>query len=109
MKTPKICPYCLKQFEATSNAVKFCSPTCKEQYKILSKKKRCVCSWCNKTFFTMRKKTYCSEDCRLYANARKSEKTVEYHFKPRLSLAEVARLATECGMTYGKYVEKFGI
>ena len=57
----------------------------------------------------MRKKTYCSEDCRLYANARKSEKKEVYSLKPTMTLAQVARLATECGMTYGKYVEKFGI
>ncbi len=109
MKASKICPVCLKQFTASRNAAKFCSQKCKEQHKILCKKKKCVCAWCNKAFYTMRKKTYCSEMCRLYANARISIPQIKKETTPKLSLSEVARLANSCGLTYGKYVQQQGL
>ncbi len=109
MKTSKICPVCLKQFTTTKNATKFCSIECSKEFKKLSKKKKCICAWCNKTFYTMRKKTYCTERCRLYANARISEPVIKKDAKPKMSLQEVAKLARDCGMTYGKYVQQFGL
>ena len=109
MKTSKICPVCLKLFSTEKNAVKFCSTQCSDEYKKLSKRKKCVCAWCNKTFYTMRKRTYCTENCRMYANARISETVIKKPPKPKVSLAEVARLANECGITYGKYVQQYGL
>ena len=109
MTTSKICPICLKQFQTVKNATKFCSGECKAEFLKQSKKKKCICAWCNKTFYTLRKKTYCTDVCRLYANARLSQPVIKKNSKPKISLNEVARLARECGMTYGKYVQHFSL
>lgn len=109
MTISKICPICLIMFQTKNNATKFCSESCKQKHKILSKKKKCICAWCNKAFYTTRKRTYCTELCRMYANARVSTKQHVIKKAPSMSLSEVARLANACGLTYGKYVQQYGL
>ena len=107
MKAKKLCPTCGKEFYTDTNAKKYCSKKC--QKKLIVKRdtmRKCVCAWCNTIFTTPRRRTYCSQECRLYANGRTAELKKEKPKKPSLSIEQVAYLAREAGLTYGMYVQK---
>ena len=71
--------------------------------------------------FTGRRTKYCSEFCRKKAKisnmtaSRKADfeavkpKVMKPKTKPKLSLEEVAKLAKDAGITYGKYVAQHGL
>ena len=104
-KTMK-CPTCGKEFKPFRNAQKYCSVICREKY--YSRKKATMqtyeCSWCGLSFETEHKRKYCCEDCRMRANYRKSRKK-----KNAVELAGIENLARKEGLTYGKYVAKYGL
>jgi predicted nucleic acid-binding Zn ribbon protein len=107
MKTKKICPTCGKEFYTDTNAKKYCSKKC--QKKLVIKKepmRKCTCAWCGAVFTTPRRRTYCTEECRLFANGKTRESRKPKPKKPLFSLEQVARMAKEAGLTYGMYVQK---
>lgn len=113
MKISKICPVCDTEFVTNQNAKKFCSEWCKKKSRRTerdSQHKECVCGWCGITFFSKRRKIYCSNECRLFANGRYSlPKPQSVHKKPCLSIEETVALARLAGMTYGEYVQKHNV
>ena len=78
------------------------------------------CAYCGNKF-TGRRTKYCSEFCRKKAKiakmteSRKADfeaikpKAVKSKTKPKLSIEEVAKLAKDAGLTYGKYVAQHGL
>lgn len=72
------------------------------------------CRWCKKYFEPYSKRQlFCSVECR---EKDRREEVKQRHpkkplpgTKPTLSIKEVVRLAMEEHMTYGKYVEKYGL
>ena len=54
----------------------------------------------------MRRKKYCSKECRLYANGRLIKRK-KVHSAPALTLEQVAILSREAGLSYGQYVQKY--
>ncbi len=101
----RICKSCGKSFTTNANARMYCNSQCAKA----EKKKQPIlwtytCCWCGQKFKAERKRKYCTEDCRLTANGRK--KTGLMLERPDLSLTDVARLAKEEGLSYGKYCLK---
>lgn len=113
MKITKICPVCSREFITSQNAKKFCTEWCKKKSKkseFIPQLKQCTCGWCGITFYSQRRKTYCSTECRLFANGRYSiSKPEPIHKKPCLSIEETVALARLAGMTYGEYVQKHDV
>ena len=68
----KVCSQCGKKFVPNANSQKFCSAQCREKAVRPPKNivRKCICKGCGNMFNTPRKKTYCSEECRMYANGR---------------------------------------
>ena len=102
----KICPHCKKEFERTNNAQKYCSESCRIQAIILRKKRFGKCAFCGKKTEFSEFGKYCSEECRQKAVSMPRRIRMR---KPRISLEEVARLSREAGLTYGRYVQLYGI
>ena len=109
----KTCPVCGKIYYTDQNASKYCSKECMLKAKKPKDKpnRTSVCRGCGKTFVSKRRKWYCTEECRMYANGRgkavcipKKKKT-----KPKYSLAQIAAMANAEGITYGKYVTKYNL
>ncbi len=113
MKTTKICPVCNREFATNQNAKKFCTEWCKKKSKrneYAPQYKKCICGWCGITFQSQRRKIYCSNECRMFANGRYSlakPKSVEK--KQYLSIEQTVALARLAGMTYGEYVQKHNV
>ena len=111
-KTKKVCPCCGEEFETkksengnSRNAQKYCSPQCRKKYASRAYElKDCTCRWCGKDFKAPKRRKYCSDECRLYANGRGKRKS-----KTNKTLIEVAQLAHKEGLTYGQYVAKYGL
>jgi hypothetical protein len=74
-----------------------------------SVEKICVCENCGKEFTTMRRKSYCSNECRFEANGQKRKKANQMKFKPKYTLAQVNALARAEGLTYGQYMARYYI
>lgn len=117
----KNCKLCEKEFMQRASNQIYCSMECKKKafegkYKYVREKpqiKKYICHYCGKEFESERKKMYCSIKCRSKANspyARKDEFELTTLLKPihKKTLSEVARLATEAGLTYGQYVMRYG-
>lgn len=113
MNTTKICPICNREFATNQNAKKFCTEWCRKKARksdIGPQYKQCTCAWCGITFSSPRRKLYCSNECRLFANGRYSlTKPQPVHKKPTMSLEQTVALARLAGMTYGEYVQKHNI
>lgn len=111
--TKKACEWCGKAFETIHNGQKYCSAECgKEMYKVrMYKTERVlVCGWCEKEFVSMRKKTYCSNECRYEANGRKRKQTAKSKkTKPKFTLAQVNAMARAEGLSYGQYMAKYSL
>ncbi|MBQ7900736.1 MAG: hypothetical protein IJ365_02075 [Clostridia bacterium] len=108
----KICPICSKEFETTRNAKKFCTEWCRKKANKKddsSQLKKCVCTWCGGAFYSMRRKSYCSTTCRMLANGRCSTPRAKKPAPPAVSLEQAVALAHAQGMSYGEYVQKFGL
>lgn len=120
-KMVKICECCGAEFTPKKVNQKYCCPACanKGYYAKLNEERRqmraeATCVICGKP--TNRAKTikYCSKECyiearkRMFREARikKAEKKPK---KPVLSISEICRLAAAEHLTYGQYVEKYGV
>lgn len=72
-----------------------------------------VCAWCGETFIYSRKKKYCSEKCRNISYGRGTYediiKTKRKIISTTTEVEKIAKLARESGLSYGKYVAKYGI
>ncbi len=113
MIATKICPICLKEFTTSLNAKKSCSEWCRKKARKnedIPKLKECVCGWCGGTFLSLRRKVYCSNECRMFANGRYSmPKPVEKPKEPAMSLEQTVALARLAGLSYGEYVQKHNV
>ena len=107
----KTCQMCGKEFYAEANAKKYCSKRCADKARLPKKEpmRNCICAYCGHTFVTPRRKTYCSEECRLYANGRTKPIAKKKKKKVTVSLEQVVALAREAGLTYGSYVQKYNL
>lgn len=102
------CRCCGVEFEPKTNAQVHCSVKCRvkyNKYKSRIRYKTYACNWCGKVFDSEKKKKYCSDDCRLIANRMKKNKALKHNN----SIEEIARLATEAGLSYGQYVHKYNL
>ena len=109
------CPVCSKLFVREYNSQKYCSTECadymtKKRQRKLPYSINTSCLNCGAIFNTQRNKIFCSANCRtIYYKTKKHTESLNqiYRQKDELSgktLSEVARLAKENNMTYGKYV-----
>lgn len=70
------------------------------------------CKWCGKVITVKGRSSYCSNECRMLADADKrknNSKKVKARLeeeKEKNSLEAIVKKATECGLTYGQYVAK---
>lgn len=106
----KKCEWCDKPFEPTGNAQKFCSKNCARKAfnaRMYNKEKVIVCENCGKEFTTFRRKTYCSDECRLMSYGRVKKQRKKEPPKPKLTLAQVNAMARAEGLSYGQYMTKF--
>ena len=102
----KTCKRCGKEFTTNSNARKFCSEHCSKAYYFFgTKQTEFKCEYCGKGYTAERKRKYCSQQCRKYANGRlKRKKAGAKNF---MSIEEVAKASREMGMSAGEYMAKF--
>ena len=105
-----ICPVCGKEFIRETNAQVYCSEKCRRIYNrrkpMNDNLKEYTCAYCGKTFKWDRKKTYCSDECRLQANGRRQRKPR----KPKcLPMHEIEELARKENLSYGQVVAKYGL
>lgn len=108
----KICPVCGEIFHTTVNAQKYCSKECGDKSKSPKKTptRTLICKCCGEKFLSKRRKAYCSEECRMYANGRgRSIYHKKEASKPSYTLAQIAAMANAEGMTYGRYVQKYSL
>ena len=117
MAVVKKCQLCGGVFTTRHNSQQYCCKSCANTAKAdrnYDARKASVfkltCAMCEKPFTNIRKRTYCSTECRLQANGRggrlkPKDKKAE---KPNMTIAEVCVAARQQGMTYGQYVAKFG-
>ena len=108
----KICPFCQVEF-VPENASKYCSDRCRrgmyaKQRREQQNSREFKCAFCGDGFFSERKRKYCSVECKLKSYGRGPSKT-KPRKKPNLSLAQVALLSRQAGMSYGEYVMKMGL
>lgn len=125
---PMKCVLCGKEFIATSVQSKFCSKECQSKHtkskakaKRLEMKSKMTCEVCGKPLTEYRSYNYCSKKCmqkakklflkensdinRQMAKPRRSKKSKG----PKLSISEICKLAMEEHLSYGQYVEKYGL
>lgn len=113
----EICRFCKKEFFKTINASVYCSPECRiaaNQKKLQDERKKYrqnqTCQFCGKKFSHDVKKKYCSAECRIKAgNLMRATKGKKKKSTISLSLNEVARLARKENLSYGQYVQKYGL
>ena len=102
------CKCCGKEFIRQTNAQKHCSEKCRRKAnlpkKILEEQ---TCQWCGKKFFYVRKKKFCSVECREKSQGKRSRK-IETVI-PSMTLQQVAKASREAGLSYGQYVMKMGL
>jgi hypothetical protein len=115
----KKCKFCGNSFATRHSTQLYCCKSCSSQAFADLKAElatgeaithRLKCNFCGKPFTNKRRKSYCSNECRLMANGRcarpkPKDKKAE---KPKVSIAEVCVLARQQGLTYGQYVAKYG-
>lgn len=112
------CEWCGEPFVAIRYNQKCCTRECAyELYKarVYKTEKTCICGYCEKEFKTMRKRTYCSSECRIAANGQKQRvadrklKAKRDKSKPKFTLAQVNAMARAEGLTYGQYMAKYSL
>lgn len=107
----RICEECGQEFEPKAACQKYCCQKCRDinYAKLRQQEKTLICEWCEREFKSLRKKRFCSTQCRNSSNAKIPEyievpKPKKTKPQKKKTLAEVTRLATEAGLSYGQYV-----
>ena len=117
------CEYCGKEFVAKTVKSKYCSNECcqkasheKAKEERLERKKRMKCEECGKPLGEYHSSVYCSKKCcyeatkrRLRERTKDSKPKQRRKKQPKLTIGEICRLAMEEHLTYGQYVEKYGV
>lgn len=116
------CELCGKKFIANNIKSKYCSKEClikvmnrRKREKNLNRKANMLCMECGKPIGEYRSSVYCSKKCQYEASKRrlresKPEKPKpKRQRKPKLSISEICKLAASEHLTYGQYVEKYGV
>lgn len=79
------------------------------------------CIWCGESFLTKYKQSvYCSEECKKLARNKQRQLCYFAHKndvkekpvvkqKKKMTIEEVCKLAKAEGLSYGRYVEKYGV
>ena len=103
-----ICAFCQREFDKATSAKKFCSMQCREDYnkKEKGKPKKLVCKFCGETFESVRKRKYCSKKCAENYNYNLKHKKPT---KTCNSITEISIKARQEGLSYGAYVNKYGL
>lgn len=126
-KTMK-CEVCGKEFVASTVQSKYCSKECsnkvfyqKARAKRLARKSKMTCEMCGKPLTDYRSYLYCSKECTQKAKRQMLKENSEINRqmakpkrsakskKPVLSISEICKLAMAEHLTYGQYVEKYGV
>lgn len=126
-KTMK-CVVCGKEFVASTVQSKYCSKECsnkvfyqKARAKRLARKSKATCEVCGKPLTEFRSYLYCSKECSQKAKRQMLKENSEINRqmakpkrsakskKPVLSISEICKLAMAEHLTYGQYVEKYGV
>ena len=106
----KPCELCGKEISALGNN-RYC-PTCRDkvatQRKVDARGKVVSCQCCGNKFLSIRKALYCSEECRKEFARHPKMTPTKKRSAARLSIEELALMAQQNGMTYGKYVAMMG-
>lgn len=101
-----VCPVCGKEFTTDKNAAKYCSVKCRRKANAPApqeEERTFVCMWCGDAFKSNRQKKYCCAECRIDSYGRTHLK--KKSFQPSLTLAQVALLSRQAGLSYGQYVQ----
>jgi len=101
-----VCPVCGKEFTTDKNAAKYCSAKCRRKANApipQATERTFTCMWCGSTFKSDRQKKYCSAECRINSYRKNTFKRKQP--EPSLSLAQVAILSRQAGLSYGRYVQ----
>ncbi len=109
MSRTLICPVCGIEFTTEKNAMKYCSPTCRRKASRSTENsgvRNFTCECCGKEFKSERRRKYCSTQCCRTSNSRQRQKFSNINSGVTLSLAQVALLSREAGLSYGEYVQK---
>ncbi len=123
---PIKCECCGKEFIATTVKSKFCSKEClikvsrqKARERNMERKSKMKCEECGKPLGAYSSSHYCSKECSYEATKRRlregkpasvvKEERKRKQKKPVLSIGEICRLAMAEHLTYGQYVEKYGV
>lgn len=105
----RTCEYCGKEFETSCHNGKFCSMKCRDkaykERKVRLGERTFYCELCGKAFESDRRRRFCTDECRRKAERGKKKSRK----KPKLSLEQVAKLSREEGLSYGRYVGKYGL
>lgn len=119
----KKCEICEKEFLPTKSRQKYCSPDCvKEAHKANQRvfaerhKVQKKCRICG-AILTGRQISCCSKECLKESERRRRAEQKQNEVipmpkprrKPKLSISEICRLALEEHLTYGQYVQKYGV
>ncbi len=104
----KICECCGKEFKTSCRRGKYCSMECRDKVykerKVRLGVRTFYCELCGKAFESDKRRKFCTPECR-----RKAERGGKKSKKPKLSLEQVAKLSREEGLSYGRYVGKYGL
>lgn len=116
------CELCGKEFIAKTVNSKYCGEEClikvtnqRKREKNLKRKANMLCMECGKPIGEYRSSVYCSKKCQYEASKRRLRESKpkkpkpKRQRKPKLSISEICRLAASEHLTYGQYVEKYGV
>ncbi len=106
----KECVFCHSKYLGYRSS-KYCSPRCrKDAYnKRLKELNPRYCIVCDKLLTDNKHFKYCSEECKMKAQEMQTVRYYKKDKKETSSLSEIAKKATEEGLTYGQYCIKHGL
>lgn len=124
------CKYCGEKVVTYDINRTFCSKDCsykfffeKAQREKLERKAGMTCAVCGKPLTSYRSYIYCSRECSVKASKNSSNQIYKQNSeinrqmakqrtsvkKPKLSISEICKLALAEHLSYGEYVEKYGV
>ena len=130
VKRLKKCECCGKEFIAKTANGKYCSKECRKSVTYqngkdvrLERKAGMTCAVCGKPLTSYRSYIYCSRECSAKAAKNSSNQIYKQNSeinrqmakqknivkKPKLSISEICKLAFAEHLSYGQYVEKYGV
>lgn len=102
------CRECGKEFKPTHYISVYCSKECSKAWhrrninRLRRESREARCIVCGELITDVKRRKYCSDECRFGSRASLMCRQAKSN-----TLAEVAKKATEEGLTYGQYVMKY--